>query len=115
MLDERLLIVRVQFSTMRGHERDTWYETDGRIDFTNSKGLVGFGLPRMGAATDQPHHFGWEPKGARWQRHHPIVVGRHSARQSAHLRAAPIGAARAYESGGRSTASVDIFQEQIAA
>jgi hypothetical protein len=47
-LDELLLIYRVQFPVMQGYERDTWYDIKGRILFTNSKGLVGVGLPRKG-------------------------------------------------------------------
>ncbi len=71
-LDELLLIYRVQFPVMQGYERDTWYDINGRIIFTNSKGLVGVGLPRKGG-TKTPNtriqtpdgkardgNFGWE-------------------------------------------------------
>ncbi|RDI98960.1 class I SAM-dependent DNA methyltransferase [Dyella solisilvae] len=48
-LDELLLIYRATFPVMQHYERDTWYDIHGRIVFTNSKGLVGVGLPRSGA------------------------------------------------------------------
>ena len=46
-LDELLLIYRLQFPVMHQYVRDTWYDIYGRIDFSNSKGLVG--LRRKGA------------------------------------------------------------------
>ncbi|WP_213183089.1 DNA methyltransferase family protein [Desulfosarcina cetonica] len=51
-LKELKTIYRVQFPVMRQYESDTWYDTNGRIVFTNSKGLVGVGLPRKANQRD---------------------------------------------------------------
>jgi hypothetical protein len=44
---------------MRQYEGDTWYDAQGRIVFTISKGLVGVGLPRT-ARPRQGQPVGWE-------------------------------------------------------
>ncbi|MBI3302348.1 MAG: hypothetical protein HYZ72_09790 [Deltaproteobacteria bacterium] len=46
-LDELKTIYRVQFPVLRQNEQDTWYDRNGRIVFTVSKGLpsVGFSRP----------------------------------------------------------------------
>lgn len=71
-LDELLLIYRVQFPVMQQNERDTWYDRQGGIVFTVSKGLVGVGLPRKSGRTTprtrirtpdgqtREGNFGWE-------------------------------------------------------
>lgn len=51
-LDELLTIYRVQFPVLRQNEADTWYDQNGRIVFTPSKGLVGVGLPRKARRSD---------------------------------------------------------------
>ena len=45
-LEELLTIYRVQFPVMRQYEAETFYDQNGRIIFTPSKGLAGVGLPR---------------------------------------------------------------------
>jgi hypothetical protein len=45
-LDELLTIYRIQFPVLRQNEAETYYDQNGRIVFTVSKGLTGVGLPR---------------------------------------------------------------------
>lgn len=51
-LAELLAIYRIQFPVLRSYERDTWYDDRGRTVFTNSKGLIGVGLPRKSNRND---------------------------------------------------------------
>jgi len=45
-LSELVLIYKVQFPVLQQNEDDTWYDRNGRIVFTCSKGLTGVGLDR---------------------------------------------------------------------
>ncbi|MGW8158406.1 MAG: hypothetical protein ACWGKN_07765 [Desulfoprunum sp.] len=45
-LNELCLVYRIHFPILRENEADTWYDQNGRIVFTNSKGLTGVGFTR---------------------------------------------------------------------
>jgi len=51
-LKELLNIYRIQFPVMRQYEAETYYDQNGRIIFTPSKGLSGVGLPRKARRAD---------------------------------------------------------------
>lgn len=59
-LDELITIYRVQFPVMQQNERETWYDQNGRIVFTVSKGLAGVGFPRKGKGRGANKEIGWE-------------------------------------------------------
>ena len=59
-IDELITIYRVQFPVMQQYERDTWYDRNGRIVFTASKGLTGVGFPRRGSGRGANKTTGWE-------------------------------------------------------
>jgi type I restriction-modification system DNA methylase subunit len=46
-LDELCTIYRIQFPVLRQNEQDTWYDRNGRIVFTCSKGLPNVGFTRQ--------------------------------------------------------------------
>lgn len=66
ILEELLTIYRVQFPVMRQYEADTWYDQNGRIIFTPSKGLVGVGLPRTARKADLKNGFVFDVDSPEW-------------------------------------------------
>lgn len=56
-VDELCAIYRIQFPVLRQNENDTWYDQNGRIVFTCSKGLPGVGFPRKATKV---FPVGWE-------------------------------------------------------
>lgn len=73
-LDELLTIYRVQFPVMRQYEADTWYDQNGRIIFTPSKGLVGVGLPRKARPADLNNDISYGVESPE-RNEHRIVLG----------------------------------------
>jgi hypothetical protein len=60
-LDELLTIYRVQFPVLQKHEAGTYYDTNGRIVFTNNgKGLNGVSIPRTSRQDAVSTEFGWD-------------------------------------------------------
>lgn len=53
-LEELKTIYRIQFPVLKQNENETFYDMNGRIVFTVSKGLVGVGLPRKANKNDTP-------------------------------------------------------------
>ena len=51
-LEELQTIYRVQFPVLRHYDRNTFYDTAGRIVYTKSKGLTGVGLPTKKRSAD---------------------------------------------------------------
>lgn len=45
-LEELKAIFNIQFPVLKSYEKDTWYDVNGRIIFTNNKGLIGVGIDR---------------------------------------------------------------------
>lgn len=54
-LEELKTIYRIQFPVLKQNENETFYDMNGRIVFTVSKGLVGVGLPRKAIKSDTPY------------------------------------------------------------
>lgn len=61
-LEELLTLFRVQFPVMRQYEAETYYDQNGRIIFTPSKGLAGVGLPRKARKADLRNHISYSIK-----------------------------------------------------
>ena len=51
-IEELVSIYRIQFPVMQQYERNTWFDANGRIVFTTSKGIPGVGMPRKAVLGD---------------------------------------------------------------
>ena len=83
-LDELCTIYRIQFPVLRQNENDTWYDQNGRIVFTCSKGLPGVGFSRPewndikgyeignSLADDHGRHHARRPTGTHHHLHRPL-------------------------------------------
>lgn len=46
-LEQLKTVYRIQFPVLQSYEMDTWYDANGRIVFTNNRGLSGVGFSRL--------------------------------------------------------------------
>jgi len=59
-LEDLIYIYESLFHRLRRAEAATWYDRNGRIVFTASKGLTGVGFPRKGKGRGANKEIGWE-------------------------------------------------------
>ncbi len=45
-LEDLKMVYRLQFPVLQQYEKDTWYDQNGKMIFTNNKGLAGVGIDR---------------------------------------------------------------------
>ena len=57
-LQDLEMIYTIQFPVLQQNENDTWYDAEGKIVFTCSKGLIGVGLDRK--RNNSTGMLGWE-------------------------------------------------------
>lgn len=74
-LDELIAIYRVQFPVMRQYEAETYYDQNGRMVFTPSKGLVGVGLPRKAKKSELKEGISYTLKPADGDKQEGITLG----------------------------------------